>query len=140
MLSVRIINGLSMAIPPDIEIAQSAELKPITEIAASLGLTEDDIEQYGKYKAKIKPHVLRDRKEKPDGKLIVVTAVTPTKTGEGKTTMAVGLAQALGQLNKKNIVVLRQPSLGPVFGIKGGAAGGGYAQVLPIEDMNILFT
>ena len=129
-----------MAIPPDIEIAQSAKLKPITEIAASLGLTEDDIEQYGKYKAKIKPHVLRDRKDKPDGKLIVVTAVTPTKTGEGKTTMAVGLAQALGQLDKKNIVVLRQPSLGPVFGIKGGAAGGGYAQVLPMEDINIHFT
>ena len=129
-----------MAIPPDIEIAQSAELKPITEIAASLGLTDDDIEMYGKYKAKIKPEVLRSRQDKPDGKLIVVTAVTPTKTGEGKTTMAVGLAQALGQLGKKNIVVLRQPSLGPVFGIKGGAAGGGYAQVLPMEDINIHFT
>jgi formate--tetrahydrofolate ligase len=129
-----------MAIPPDIEIAQSAELKPITEIAAGLGLTDDDIELYGKYKAKIKPHVLRERQDKPDGKLIVVTAVTPTKTGEGKTTMAVGLAQALGQLNKKNIVVLRQPSLGPVFGIKGGAAGGGYAQVLPMEDINVHFT
>jgi len=129
-----------MAIPPDIEIAQSAELKPITEIAASLGLTDDDIEMYGKYKAKIKPEVLRSRQGKPDGKLIVVTAVTPTKTGEGKTTMAVGLAQALGQLGKKNIVVLRQPSLGPVFGIKGGAAGGGYAQVLPMEDINIHFT
>ena len=129
-----------MAIPPDIEIAQSAKLKPITEIAASLGLTDDDIEMYGKYKAKIKPHVLRDRKDKPDGKLIVVTAVTPTKTGEGKTTMAVGLAQALGQIGKKNIVVLRQPSLGPVFGIKGGAAGGGYAQVLPMEDINVHFT
>ena len=86
-----------MAIPPDIEIAQSAKLKPITEIAGSLGLTEDDIKLYGKYKAKIKPHVLRERQDKPDGKLIVVTAVTPTKTGEGKTTMAVGLAQALGQ-------------------------------------------
>jgi len=129
-----------MTIPPDIEIAQSAELKPITEIAASLGLTDDDIEMYGKYKAKIKPEVLRSRQDKPDGKLIVVTAVTPTKTGEGKTTMAVGLAQALGQLGKKNIVVLRQPSLGPVFGIKGGAAGGGYAQVLPMEDINIHFT
>ena len=129
-----------MAIPPDIEIAQSAELKPIIEISGSLGLTEEDIELYGKYKAKIKPHVLRERQDKPDGKLIVVTAVTPTKTGEGKTTMAVGLAQALGQLNKKNIVVLRQPSLGPVFGIKGGAAGGGYAQVLPMEDINIHFT
>jgi len=129
-----------MAIPPDIEIAQSAKLKPITEIAASLGLGEDDIELYGKYKAKIKPHVYRERRDKPDGKLIVVTAVTPTKSGEGKTTMSVGLAQALGKLGKKNIVVLRQPSLGPVFGIKGGAAGGGYAQVLPMEDINIHFT
>jgi len=111
-----------MAIPPDIEIAQSAELKPIKEIAASLGLTEEDIELYGKYKAKIKPQVLTSRQHKPDGKIIVVTAVTPTRSGEGKTTMAVGLAQALGQLGKNNIVVLRQPSLGPVFGIKGGAA------------------
>jgi formate--tetrahydrofolate ligase len=129
-----------MPIPPDIEIAQSAKLKPIVEIAASLGLTEDDIELYGKYKAKIKPHVLRQRQDGKDGKLIVVTAVTPTKSGEGKTTMSVGLAQALGHLGKKNIVVLRQPSLGPVFGIKGGAAGGGYAQVLPMEDINIHFT
>ncbi|MCK4399545.1 formate--tetrahydrofolate ligase, partial [Candidatus Bathyarchaeota archaeon] len=126
--------------PPDIEIAQSAKLKPIIEIANSLGLTEDDIELYGKYKAKIKPQVLRDRMSEPDGKLIIVTAVTPTKTGEGKTTMAVGLAQALGQIGEKNIVVLRQPSLGPVFGIKGGAAGGGYAQVLPMEDINVHFT
>ncbi|MFH0849392.1 MAG: formate--tetrahydrofolate ligase [Candidatus Bathyarchaeota archaeon] len=126
--------------PPDIEIAQSAKLKPIIEIAASLGLKEDDIELYGKYKAKIKPHVLTDRKDTPDGKLIIVSAVTPTKSGEGKTTMAVGLAQAMGKLGKKNIVVLRQPSLGPVFGIKGGAAGGGYAQVLPMEDINIHFT
>jgi formate--tetrahydrofolate ligase len=129
-----------MPIPPDIEIAQSAKLKPIVEIAASLGLTEDDIELHGKYKAKIKPHVLRQRQDGKDGKLIVVTAVTPTKSGEGKTTMSVGLAQALGHLGKKNIVVLRQPSLGPVFGIKGGAAGGGYAQVLPMEDINIHFT
>ena len=129
-----------MPIPPDIEIAQSAKLKPIIEIAASLGLTEDDIELYGKYKAKIKPQVLKERQGGKDGKLIVVTAVTPTKSGEGKTTMSVGLAQALGHLGKKNIVVLRQPSLGPVFGIKGGAAGGGYAQVLPMEDINIHFT
>ena len=129
-----------MAIPPDIEIAQAANMKHINEIAANLGLTEDDIEQYGKYKAKILPHVLKDRQDKPDGKLIVVTAVTPTKNGEGKTTMAVGLAEALGQLGKKNIVVLRQPSLGPVFGIKGGAAGGGYAQIVPMEDINVHFT
>jgi formate--tetrahydrofolate ligase len=129
-----------MTIPPDIEIAQNAKLKTITEIASSLGLTEEDIELYGKYKAKIKPHVLKERKDMPDGKLIIVTAVTPTTTGEGKTTMAVGLAQALGHIGKNNIVVLRQPSLGPVFGIKGGAAGGGYAQVLPMEDINIHFT
>ena len=129
-----------MAIPPDIEIAQAANMKHIKEIAGNLGLSEDDIEQYGKYKAKILPHVLKDRQDKPDGKLIVVTAITPTKNGEGKTTMAVGLAQALGQIGKKNIVVLRQPSLGPVFGIKGGAAGGGYAQIVPMEDINIHFT
>jgi len=129
-----------MSIPPDIEIAQAANMKHIKEIAANIGLTEDDIEQYGKYKAKILPHVLKDRQDKPDGKLIVVTAVTPTKNGEGKTTMAVGLAEALGQLGKKNIVVLRQPSLGPVFGIKGGAAGGGYAQIVPMEDINVHFT
>jgi formate--tetrahydrofolate ligase len=129
-----------MAIPPDIEIAQDAKLKPITEIAANLGLSDDDIEQYGKYKAKISLDVLRRNQDKPDGKLIVVSAVTPTNTGEGKTTMAVGLAQALGHLDKKNIVVLRQPSLGPVFGIKGGACGGGYAQVLPMEDINVHFT
>jgi formate--tetrahydrofolate ligase len=120
--------------------AQKAKLKPIKEIAASLGLKENDIELYGEFKAKIKPHVLSERIEKPEGKLVIVTAVTPTKSGEGKTTMAVGLAQALGQLGKKNIVVLRQPSLGPVFGIKGGAAGGGFAQVLPMEDINIHFT
>ena len=131
---------LRMAIPPDIEIAQAAKMKPIIEIAAQLGLTEDDIELYGKYKAKINPQVLKSRQDKPDGKLIVVTAVTPTKSGEGKTTMAVGLAQALGHLGKKNIVVLRQPSLGPVFGIKGGAAGGGYAQIVPMEDINVHFT
>lgn len=129
-----------MTIPPDIEIAQSAKLKPIIDIAASLGLTEDDIELYGKYKSKIKPHVLKDRMDKPDGKLIIVTAVTPTKSGEGKTTMSVGLAQALGHIGKKSIVVLRQPSLGPVFGIKGGAAGGGYAQVMPMVDINTGFT
>jgi len=129
-----------MAIPPDIEIAQSAQLRPIREIATSLGLSEDDYDLYGKYKAKISLNVMNRLKNRPDGKLIIVTAITPTKSGEGKTTMAVGLAQALGQLGKKNIVVLRQPSLGPVFGIKGGAAGGGYAQVLPMEDINIHFT
>jgi formate--tetrahydrofolate ligase len=129
-----------MAIPPDIEIAQGAKLKPVSEIAAGLGLSADDIEPYGKYKAKISLDVYKRLKDKPDGKLIIVTAVTPTRTGEGKTTMAIGLAQALGHMGKKNIVVLRQPSLGPVFGIKGGACGGGYAQVLPMEDINIHFT
>ncbi len=129
-----------MGIPSDIEIAQTAKLKPITEIAKELGLSEDDIEQYGKYKAKITPEVLKRLKDKPDGKLIVVSAIVPTKSGEGKTTMSVGLALALSKLKKKNIVVLRQPSLGPVFGIKGGAAGGGYSQVLPMEDINIHFT
>ena len=131
---------IRMAIPPDIEIAQNAKLKPISEIAADLGLSEDDIEPYGKYKAKISLNVLKRLKDRPDGKLVIVTAVTPTRTGEGKTTMAIGLAQALGHLGKKNIVVLRQPSLGPVFGIKGGACGGGYAQVLPMEDINVHFT
>jgi len=131
---------INMAIPPDIEIAQGAKLKPITEIAAGLGLSEDDIEPYGKYKAKISLDVMRRLKDRPDGKLIIVTAVTPTRTGEGKTTMAVGLAQAMGHIGEENVVVLRQPSLGPVFGIKGGACGGGYAQVLPMEDINVHFT
>jgi formate--tetrahydrofolate ligase len=129
-----------MSIPSDIEIAQNSELKPITEIAEALDLSEDDIELYGKYKAKISLSVLNRLQDKPDGKLIIVTAITPTRTGEGKTTMAVGLAQAFGLLKKRNIVVVRQPSLAPVFGIKGGACGGGYAQVLPMEDINIHFT
>jgi len=131
---------MKLVIPPDIEIAQSAKLKPITEIAVGLGLSEDDIEPYGKYKAKIRLEVLKRLRDRPDGKLIVVSAVTPTKSGEGKTTMSIGLAQALGRLGVKHLVVLRQPSLGPVFGIKGGACGGGYAQVLPMEDINIHFT
>jgi len=131
---------MSLEIPPDIEIAQSAKLKPITEIAKGLGLSGDDLEPYGRYKAKVKLEVLGRLKDRPDGKLIIVTAVTPTTTGEGKTTMAIGLAQAMGKMGVNNIVVLRQPSLGPVFGIKGGACGGGYAQVLPMEDINIHFT
>jgi len=131
---------MNLEIPSNIEIAQNAKLKPITEIAMELGLAEDDIDLYGKYKAKIKLEVLKRLKEKPDGKLILVSAITPTRSGEGKTTMAIGLAEALGKLGVNNIVVLRQPSLGPVFGIKGGACGGGYAQVLPMEDINIHFT
>ncbi|MBS7619747.1 formate--tetrahydrofolate ligase [Candidatus Bathyarchaeota archaeon] len=126
--------------PSKIEIAQKARLKPIVEIAKSIGLNEDDIEPYGKYKAKISLEVLKRFKDKPDGRLIIVTSVTPTRTGEGKTTMAIGLAQAFGRLGRRNIVVLRQPSLGPVFGVKGGATGGGLAQVLPMEDINIHFT
>jgi formate--tetrahydrofolate ligase len=129
-----------MAFPSNIEIAQSAKLKPIKEIAAELGLSEDDIELYGKHKAKISFEVLSRLKDKPDGKIIIVTAITPTKNGEGKTTMSIGLTEALCKLGKKSIVVLRQPSLGPVFGIKGGACGAGYAQVLPMEDINIHFT
>jgi len=130
-----VINILS-----DIEIAQNAKLKPISEIANGLGLSDEDIESYGKYKAKIKLEVLDRLKDKPDGKLVLVSAITPTRSGEGKTTMAIGLGQALGKLGINNLVVLRQPSLGPVFGIKGGACGGGYAQVLPMEDINIHFT
>jgi formate--tetrahydrofolate ligase len=131
---------MKLEIPPDIEIAQNAKLKPITDIAKGLGLSEDDIERHGRYKAKIKLEVLKRLKDRSDGKLIIVTPDPPTRTGEGKTTMAIGLAQAMGKLEVNNIVVLRQPSLGPVFGIKGGACGGGYAQVLPMEDINIHFT
>jgi len=132
--------GKVISILSDIEIAQNAKLKPISEIANGLDLSDEDIESYGKYKAKIKLKVLDRLKGKPDGKLILVSAITPTRSGEGKTTMAIGLGQALGKLGMRNIVVLRQPSLGPVFGIKGGACGGGYAQVLPMEDINIHFT
>ena len=123
-----------------IEIAQEAKLKPIIEIARSLGLSEDDIEQYGKYKAKVSLDVHKRLKDKPDGKIIIVTAITPTKAGEGKTTTAIGLSQAFGSMGKKSIVSLREPSLGPVFGIKGGATGGGYSLVLPMEDIDLHFT
>ena len=122
----------------DIEIAQAAEKQHIREIAAKLGLSEDDIEYYGKYKAKVDPAAIpKDRK---DGKLILVTAITPTPAGEGKTTTTIGLADGLSRIGKKVVVALREPSLGPVFGIKGGAAGGGYAQVVPMEDINLHFT
>lgn len=124
----------------DVEIAQSAVLRPITEIAEQLGLTEDDLELYGKYKAKISPHVWEQVKDRPSGKLIYTTAITATPAGEGKTCTAIGLTQALGKLNKKVVVALREPSLGPTFGIKGGAAGGGYSQVVPMEDINLHFT
>ena len=123
----------------DIEIAQSTKLRPITEIADIAGIEDDYLEQYGKYKAKINLSLL-NKETKPDGKLILVTAITPTAAGEGKTTTTVGLADGLRKIGKKSVVALREPSLGPVFGIKGGAAGGGYAQVVPMEDINLHFT
>lgn len=124
----------------DIEIAQSAKMLPILEVGKSLGLTEDDLDLYGKYKAKISLDVLANRKDKKDGKLVLVTAINPTPAGEGKSTVTIGLGQALCSLDKSAVIALREPSLGPVFGVKGGAAGGGYAQVLPMEDINLHFT
>jgi len=124
----------------DIEIAQQAKLQPITEIAAKIGLTEDDIELYGKYKAKVSPGVYDRVKDRPNGKLIYTTAITATPAGEGKTVTTIGLTQALGKLGKKVMACLREPSLGPTFGVKGGAAGGGYAQVVPMEEINLHFT
>ena len=124
----------------DIEIAQNAKMKKITEIAADLGVTEDYLEPYGHYKAKLSEQLFTKLKDKKDGKLILVTAINPTPAGEGKTTISVGLAQSMAKSGKKAILALREPSLGPVFGIKGGAAGGGYAQVVPMEDINLHFT
>ena len=123
----------------DIEIAQACDIKPIAETARTTGIDEKYIEQYGKYKAKIDPVILKESNQK-DGKLILVTAITPTPAGEGKTTTTIGLADGLRRIGKKANVALREPSLGPVFGIKGGAAGGGYAQVVPMEDINLHFT
>jgi formate--tetrahydrofolate ligase len=124
----------------DIEIAQHTRLLPIGEVGEGLGLRPDDLEPYGRYKAKIHLHVLEQLKDRPDGKLVLCTAITPTPAGEGKTTINVGLAMALDRLGKKAIATLREPSMGPCFGVKGGAAGGGYAQVLPMEDINLHFT
>jgi len=124
----------------DLEIAQKAQMKPITEIAQSLGLSSDDIDLYGKYKAKVSLEVLKNFSERPQSKYIDVTAITPTPLGEGKTVTTIGLSQALNKIGKKSIVCIRQPSLGPVFGIKGGAAGGGYSQVVPMEDFNLHLT
>lgn len=124
----------------DIEIAQNAKMKDINEIAASLGISFDEIDPYGHYKAKISDSVMERLKDKKDGKLILVTAVNPTPAGEGKTTVSIGLGEAMSQIGKKAIIALREPSLGPVFGIKGGAAGGGYSQVVPMEDINLHFT
>lgn len=124
----------------DIEIAQQAEMEPIKNVAAKLGMSEDDIEMYGKYKAKISDEYMQSVKNNENGKLILVTAINPTPAGEGKTTVTVGLGQAMCKLGKKTVIALREPSLGPCFGIKGGAAGGGYAQVVPMEDLNLHFT
>lgn len=124
----------------DIQIAQEAVMKPIKEVAASIGIQEDDLELYGKYKAKLSDELWKQVKDRPDGKLVLVTAINPTPAGEGKTTTSVGLGQAMAKLNKKALIALREPSLGPCFGIKGGAAGGGYAQVVPMEDLNLHFT
>ncbi|MFQ7690241.1 MAG: formate--tetrahydrofolate ligase, partial [Butyricicoccus sp.] len=124
----------------DIEIAQGCQMRPITEVAAAAGLDADDLELYGKYKAKLSADVWTKVKDKENGKLVLVTAINPTPAGEGKTTTSVGLGQALCKQGKNAIIALREPSLGPVFGIKGGAAGGGYAQVVPMEDINLHFT
>ena len=129
-----------MEIRTDIEIAQACEKKKITEIAAAAGIDEKYLEQYGSYKAKVDYRLLKDLADKPDGKLILVTAITPTPAGEGKTTTSVGLTDGLRKIGKNAVVALREPSLGPVFGVKGGAAGGGYAQVVPMEDINLHFT
>ena len=124
----------------DIQIAQETEMLPIKEVAVQYGISEDDLELYGKYKAKITDELWNEVKDRPDGKLVLVTAINPTPAGEGKTTTSIGLAQALTKAGKKTMLALREPSLGPCFGIKGGAAGGGYAQVVPMEDLNLHFT
>ncbi|MDT8903643.1 formate--tetrahydrofolate ligase [Anaeroselena agilis] len=124
----------------DVEIAQEANMKPIAQVAAELGLTDDDLELYGKYKAKVSLAAWEKLKDRPDGKLILVSAINPTPAGEGKTTNTVGIGDALRRLGKKVVIALREPSLGPCFGVKGGAAGGGYAQVVPMEDINLHFT
>ena len=124
----------------DIEIAQEAKMSPIKEVGAAYGIAEDDLELYGKYKAKLTDELWDKVKDRPNGKLVLVTAINPTPAGEGKTTTSVGLGDALKRLGHKTLIALREPSLGPCFGIKGGAAGGGYAQVIPMEDLNLHFT
>ena len=133
-------SGDIMSIGSDVEIAQAAELNPIVEIADQLGLAQDEIELYGDYKAKVRLDALDRRADEKDGQLVLVTAMTPTPLGEGKTLTTVGLGQAMAQLGKRSMICIREPSLGPVFGIKGGAAGGGMSQVLPMEDINLHFT
>ena len=124
----------------DLEIAQECKLEHIRDVAAKIGIGEEDLEYYGNYKAKVSLDLLRRNENKEDGKLILVTAINPTKAGEGKSTTTVGLGDALNKIGKKTMIALREPSLGPVFGLKGGAAGGGYAQVVPMEDLNLHFT
>ncbi len=134
------IMAMNTKVPGDIQIAQHAKMKDICDIAKECGILEDELELYGKYKAKISLNILDRLKDKKDGKLVLMTAITPTPAGEGKSTTTVGLGQALNKIGKKAIIALREPSLGPVFGVKGGAAGGGYAQVVPMEDINLHFT
>ncbi len=129
-----------MDMKTDIQIAQEAEMIHIKDVASQLGIQEDDLELYGKYKAKLSNELMDRVKGNKDGKLILVTAINPTPAGEGKTTTSIGLGEAFGKMGKKAVLALREPSLGPCFGIKGGAAGGGYAQVVPMEDLNLHFT
>ena len=129
-----------MGVKSDIEIAQEAQMLDIREVAAKVGVAEDDLELYGKYKAKISDDLYSKLEDKKDGKLILVTAINPTPAGEGKTTITIGLTQALNKMGKKSVAALKEPSLGPCFGIKGGAAGGGYSQVVPMEELNLHFT
>src|SRR5438477_8180624 len=131
---------MATTMPSSLEIAQAAKLRPVAEIARDLSLEEDEYDLYGRYKAKVALEVVDRLSDRPDAKLICVTAITPTKAGEGKTTTSVSLTQGLGHIGKSPVLCLREASLGPVFGIKGGAAGGGYAQVVPMEDMNLHFT
>lgn len=123
----------------DIEIAQAAELLTVNDIAKKINISDDEFENYGKYKAKLNLSILEDRKDQKDGNLVLVTAITPTPAGEGKSTVTVGLTQALNRIGENSIAALREPSLGPVFGLKGGAAGGGYSQVVPMEEINLHF-
>ena len=131
---------MSTTMPSSLEIAQAASLRPIGDVADELGLLHDEVEPYGRYKAKVDLSVIERLADRPDAKLINVTAITPTPAGEGKTTTSVSLTQGLGVLGRKPVLCLREASLGPVFGVKGGAAGGGYAQVVPMEDLNLHFT
>src|SRR6478752_4614381 len=129
-----------MPMPSSLEIAQGAKLRPVVDIGAEIGVLPEELELYGPYKAKIRLDILQRLKDRPDGREIVVTALTPTPLGEGKTTTTVGLTQALNRIGVRAAATLRQPSLGPVFGIKGGGAGGGYSQIVPMEDVNLHFT